>query len=240
MKTILPNYNECITNLSNSILKHFNIKTYHNTIDELDKILDKDYKNVIVVLCDGMGSILLDEMLDKEAFLVKNRIKTITSVYPPTTTAATTSMLSSLNPNEHGWLGWDLYFKKENKTISMFINTIKDTNIQAETYNVARNTFPYESIVSKINKNYSEVEYVYNTTMPVKINNEYGKIIENDDDKNIIVSDIKEVNLNDKVYSINNTYIGNVINIKDDNLTKIVTVKGINLNNLDYVIVVSR
>lgn len=94
--------------------------------------------------------------------------------------------------------------------------------------------------ISKINKNYSEVEYLYNTTMPVKINNEYGKIIGSDDDKNIIVSDIKDVNLNDKVYSINNTYIGNVINIKDDNLTKIVTVKGINLSNLDYVIVVSR
>ena len=94
--------------------------------------------------------------------------------------------------------------------------------------------------ISKINKNYSEVEYVYNTTKPVKINNEYGKIVASDEDKNIIVSDIKDVNLNDKVYSINNTYIGNVINIKDDNLTKIVTVKGINLNNLDYVIVVSR
>ena len=76
--------------------------------------------------------------------------------------------------------------------------------------------------------------------MPVKINNEYGKIIGSDDDKNIIISDIKDVNLNDKVYSINNTYIGNVINIKDDSLTKTVTVKGINLNNLDYVIVVSR
>ena len=179
MKTILPNYNECITNLSNSILKHFNIKTYHNTIDELDKILDKDYKNVIVVLCDGMGSILLDEMLDKEAFLVKNRIKTITSVYPPTTTAATTSMLSSLNPNEHGWLGWDLYFKKENKTISMFINTIKDTNIQAETYNVARNTFPYESIVSKINKNYETHELLPFKDVEYKtLNNLVGKIIE--------------------------------------------------------------
>lgn len=94
--------------------------------------------------------------------------------------------------------------------------------------------------ISKINKYYSEVEYLYNTTMPVKINNEYGKIIGSDDDKNIIVSDIKDVDLNDKVYSINNTFIGNVINIKDDNLTKIVTVKGINLSNLDYVIVVSR
>lgn len=94
--------------------------------------------------------------------------------------------------------------------------------------------------ISKINNNYSEVTYVYDTNMPVKINSEYGKIIDSDENKNIIVSDIKDVNLNDKVYSINNTYIGHVINIKDDNLTKIVTVKGINLSNLDYVIVVSR
>ena len=150
MKIVLPNYNECITNLSNSILKHFNQETHHNTIEYLDNILDKDYKNVIVILCDGMGSILLDEMLDKDSFLIKNRIKTITSVYPPTTTAATTSMLSGLNPNEHGWLGWDLYFKKENKVISMFTNTLKDSETKAEEYNIARTTFPYESIVSKI------------------------------------------------------------------------------------------
>lgn len=178
MKIVLPNYNESITNLSNSILKHFNIETYHNTIEELDKILDKDYKNVIVVLCDGMGSILLDEMLDKDSFLIKNRIKTITSVYPPTTTAATTSMLSGLNPNEHGWLGWDLYFKKEDKTITMFLNTLKNTNIQAESYSVANTTFPYESIVSKINKNYETHELLPFKDIEYKIfNNQVEKII---------------------------------------------------------------
>lgn len=158
MKTVLPNYEECITNLSNSILKHFNVDTYHNSIPFIDQILDKDYKNVIIVLCDGMGSILLDELLDKESFLIKNRIKTITSVFPPTTTAATTSMLSGLNPNEHGWLGWDLYFKKEDKVITMFLNTLKDSDVKAADYNVARTTYPYESITKKIGKNYEAHE----------------------------------------------------------------------------------
>ena len=158
MKTVLPNYEECITNLSNSILKHFNIDTYHKSLPFIDKILDKDYKNVIVVLCDGMGSILLDELLDKDSFLIKNRIKAITSVFPPTTTAATTSMLSGLNPNEHGWLGWDLYFKKEDKVITMFLNTLKDSDVIAEDYNVARTTYPYESITKKISKKYEAHE----------------------------------------------------------------------------------
>ena len=45
MKIVLPNYNESITNLSNSILKHFNIETYHNTIEELVKL---GYKDMII------------------------------------------------------------------------------------------------------------------------------------------------------------------------------------------------
>ena len=179
MKTVLPNYNESITNLSNSILKHFNIETYHITLPFIDKILNKDYKNVIVILCDGLGSMLLDEVLDKDSFLIKNRIKTITSVYPPTTTAATTSFLSGLNPNEHGWLGWDLYFKKENKTITMFLNTIKDSSERASDYNIARTTFPYENIIKKINKKYEAYELLPFINNEYRdYNNQINKIIE--------------------------------------------------------------
>lgn len=179
MKTILPNYKECITNLSNSILRHFNIETYHNTLPFIDEILDKDYKNVIIVLCDGMGSILLDELLDNDSFLIKNRIKTITSVFPPTTTAATTSMLSGLNPNEHGWLGWDLYFKKEDKVVTMFLNTLKDSDVLAADYNIARTTYPYESITKKISKNYESYEILSFKNEEYKIlNNQVKKIIE--------------------------------------------------------------
>ena len=136
--------------------------------------------------------------------------------------------------NENNYIITNLY--KNNYSFDKLLINGDDYNINDEVIN-ERGLIGY---ISKINKNYSEVEYLYNTTMPVKINNEYGKIIGSDDDKNIIVSDIKDVDLNDKVYSINNTYIGNVINIKDENLTKIITVKGINLDNLDYVIVVSR
>ena len=38
MKIVKPNYNECLTNLSNSILKHFKINPFHNTIPFIDKI----------------------------------------------------------------------------------------------------------------------------------------------------------------------------------------------------------
>ena len=120
------NYNECLTNLACSIRKYFDLDYNHNTLDYIDKILE-DYKpkNVVTILCDGMGSNILDRMLDKDSFLIKNRLKTITSVFPATTVAATLSMLTGLNPCETGMLGWDMYYKDIDKTITVFINSEK-------------------------------------------------------------------------------------------------------------------
>lgn len=101
------NYNECITNLACSIRKYFGLKFKHNTLEYVDKLLsEKNPKNVVVILFDGMGSRILKRNLDKNAFLVKHMAKEITTVFPATTTAATTSMRTGLNPVEHGYLGW--------------------------------------------------------------------------------------------------------------------------------------
>ena len=121
------NYNECLTNLACSIRKYFELDYKHNTLDYIDKILN-DYKpkNVVTILCDGMGSNIMDRMLDKDSFLIKNRIKPITTVFPATTVAATTSMMTGLNPVETGMLGWDMYYKDIDKTITVFRNSLKE------------------------------------------------------------------------------------------------------------------
>ena len=121
------NYNECLTNLACSIRKYFELDYNHNTIDYIDKILE-EYKplNVVTILCDGMGSNIMDRMLDKNEFLIKNRIKAITTVFPATTVAATTSMITGLNPCETAMLGWDMYYKDIDKTISTYLNCSKD------------------------------------------------------------------------------------------------------------------
>lgn len=123
---IKNNYNECITNLACSIRKYFDLEYKHNTLDYIDKILDT-YKpeNVVTILNDGVGSIILDRMLSKDDFLIKNRLKSITTVFPATTVAATTSMLTGLNPCETGMLGWHMYYKDINKTICVFMNSKK-------------------------------------------------------------------------------------------------------------------
>ena len=121
------NYNECLTNLACSIRKYFGLDYKHNTLDYIDKILEESKpKNVVTILFDGMGSIIMDRMLDQDAFLMKNRIKSITTVFPATTVAATTSITTGLNPVETGMIGWDMYYKDIDKTIIVFKNYEKE------------------------------------------------------------------------------------------------------------------
>lgn len=120
------NYNECLTNLACSIRKYFDLDYKHNTIDYIDKILKENKpKNVVTILCDGMGSNIMDKILSKNSFLLKHRIKSITTVFPATTVAATTSMITGLNPVETAMLGWDMYYKDIDKTITTFMNSEK-------------------------------------------------------------------------------------------------------------------
>ena len=126
---IKNNYNECLTNLACSIKKYFNLNYNHNTLKCIDDILEENKpQNIVLVLFDGLGSRILDRTLDRDAFLIKNKLKEITSVFPATTTAATTSIRTGLNPIEHGWLGWNTYIKPIDKVITMFLDKEKGKN----------------------------------------------------------------------------------------------------------------
>lgn len=112
--------------------------------------------------------------------------------------------------------------------------------INGDNYNLYDEVLTTEGLIgyiSKINNQHSEISYIYNTKVPVRINDNYGKIISNDKDNNIIISEIDNVNLNDSVYSVNNSYIGKVIKIDNMDLNTRITVKPINLKNIDYVLV---
>ena len=120
------NYYNCLTNLACSIQKYFGIKPKHNTMPYIDELLqEKKPQNVILMLFDGMGSRILDRTLGKDTFFGKNKKKEITSVFPATTTAATTSIRTGRNPIEHGWLGWNMYMAPIDKTITLFRNKEK-------------------------------------------------------------------------------------------------------------------
>ena len=118
----LPDYEHCLVNLANSILKKFGAKTTAATLPLADQYLDKDYKNVVVLLLDAMGISILEKHLVEDGFFRSHLAGAYDSVYPPTTVAATTSILSGLYPNEHGWLGWDMYYPQLDKNVTVFTN----------------------------------------------------------------------------------------------------------------------
>lgn len=149
-----------LVNLSNSILKYFDIKPFHNTLDSLDKLLEeKKYKNVVLFVCDGLGFYNLKSLLKKKDFLINKEIINLSSVFPPTTAAATTTLLSGLTPSEHHFFGWDVYFKDTDETISVFLNKIKDTEINPKINVLDRDYMKYKNIVELINENSNNSAY---------------------------------------------------------------------------------
>ena len=147
---MIIDYSNSIVSLSNSILKHFGAKNEHSTLKDIDKLLEDQYKNVVVLLLDGMGMDALEYHLEEDSFFRRNILREYSSVFPPTTTSATTSIESGLPPLEHGWLGWSLYFSEIDKIVDAFINMEKDSEILAADYHVAGRYIPYKSIYDKI------------------------------------------------------------------------------------------
>ena len=147
---MLINYNDSIVNLASSILKYFGAESNHNTLKEVDELLKHKYKNVVVLLLDGLGIDALQYHLPQNSFFRRSLIKEYSTVFPPTTTSATTSIQTGLTPFEHGWLGWSLYFSEIDKIVNAFINTEKDTLSNAADYHVANKFLPYKSIYEKI------------------------------------------------------------------------------------------
>lgn len=147
-----PNYDESILSLSCSVLKYFGVEPKHKTLPAADKILSKNYKHVVVILLDGLGINILEKHLSKNDFLRKHLILQYSSVFPPTTTASTTTFLSGLSPIEHGWLGWDVYFEQENKTVTCFTNNLQGTTEPAADYKIANKYFSYKNIAHQISE----------------------------------------------------------------------------------------
>ena len=96
---VLPNYKNSILNLINSILKYYNIETKYNGIDFLDEKLKNNYKNIVLIILDGMGENILNKVA-LNGFFKKNQSSVITSVFPSTTAAAMTTYYSGKPPIE--------------------------------------------------------------------------------------------------------------------------------------------
>ena len=153
-KIVEPNYNHCILNTITSILKYYQVKTNHASLPNLDKILNsKQYKNIILLILDGMGEHILTNF-SKDGFFKNHELSCITSVYPSTTTAALTTYYSGKPPYESGWIAWSQYFKEYGRAIDMLSHTesYQKDSFNNATIDVFKEIVNYEPIFSQIEK----------------------------------------------------------------------------------------
>ncbi len=122
-KLSFPNYDHSILGIPNSLLNHYGAKAHHKTLPVLDNYLKKKYKNVILIILDGMGVDMLQHNLSNFSFLRRHVKTKLSSVFPSTTVAAFTAHCCGLSPIEHGRLGWAPYFKHLKRVVEIVPNT---------------------------------------------------------------------------------------------------------------------
>lgn len=200
-KLVYPNINHCMLNTIASIRKQYNGQPQYALDEHMEQIFkEKVYKNVIVMLLDGLGENILEYNLEKDSFLKTHHLYTNTAVYPSTTAASTTATVSGLSPIRTGWLGWSNYFKEIKKNIVLFNGTdyftdeptgfsgfdalpyepfYSDLNVNGSIHqpNFAKRKYQFKAILKHslkaIKKKKQNVQYVY-YTQPDGLMHEYG------------------------------------------------------------------
>lgn len=105
MDIVMPNYEHGVLNTTASILKYYGVETKHKPLSTLNEYLggDKKYKNIILLIMDGMGEHILNN-ISPNGFLNQNKKTVGTAVYPSTTTASLTTYYAGKPPYETGWI----------------------------------------------------------------------------------------------------------------------------------------
>ena len=169
MKTpfIKPDFNNNIVNITATIAEFLNCPNDKPVLPELADELKKGYKNIVFLILDGLGVNPVNKNLTDSSFLKRNIKKVVTSVFPSTTTNATTSYLTNKYPMEHGWFGWSLYFEELKRAVDIFLETDSFTREPIEKGYVKK-VLPIEPFYKKANS-----DYTTSVVVPEFWNNDY-------------------------------------------------------------------
>lgn len=152
-------YNNCITNLTSSIQKHFNMTPFYKTNEIVDSLLaKKDYKNVVLIVFDALGDSIIEK--HRNDFLLSHKVSSMHSTFPPTTANCTIAYQSGKNPISTGWLGWSTYYKDLDMAIDNFTNADSISKNIIEGVNIANTKMPFDVLGEEIEKtNNGEVKF---------------------------------------------------------------------------------
>ncbi len=146
---------ENIVNLANSVLKYFGVPILNDTFPMADNLLEGSKKHMVVIVLDGMGSFNMLSAFKNSGFFMKNKICDYSSVFPPTTVAATASYDSGLYPSQHARLGWTMYYPELNQNVEVYSNR-NEKGVSAAEFNAAERYTPYVSVCERIKKTGAE------------------------------------------------------------------------------------
>lgn len=151
MKICYPDYTCCNAGISATVFEHYGLENYIQKIPEVSSLLEKNPRNVLVMLFDGLGIDAMNRHLPADSFLRRHFVRPLSSVFPPTTTAATTAVRQALLPAAHGWLAWALYFPELGCNVELFRNTIhRSGGKPAADYPVAETFMPLPDVIRSL------------------------------------------------------------------------------------------
>lgn len=153
-KLIKPDFKNNIINISATIAEFLGCPNDKPTLPELAKELEKGYKNVVFLILDGMGINPVNKNLSDDSFIKRNISQVLTSVFPSTTTNATTTFLTNKYPMEHGWFGWSLYFEELKQAVDIYLERDSYTGEPIEKGYVKR-VLPIEPYYKKAKSDYT-------------------------------------------------------------------------------------
>jgi hypothetical protein len=122
-------YQRSTLNMMSSILRNYGGESPYSTLPELDRLTEQPYDHVILMVFDGMGLSFVEKYEKELALPAGMKNIPLSTVFPPTTAAAMTSLYTGASPLEHGYLGWSLWFEElEDRYINILPGTDSRTN----------------------------------------------------------------------------------------------------------------
>lgn len=117
---IKPDWKNSILNVSATLSQFLGNSNDIPKVAKLNEVLSKGYDTVVYICFDGLGMYPLQQNLPFDSFLRRHVASTITSVFPSTTTNATTTLKSATYPSQHGLFGWSLYFDELKRCVDIY------------------------------------------------------------------------------------------------------------------------
>ena len=84
MRLVFPNYKHSIMNLAHSIRKEFELDYFYRGVREIEKKSKYHYKNVVLLVFEGLFACDVDSIVKEGDFLFKKRIRNLYSSFPTT------------------------------------------------------------------------------------------------------------------------------------------------------------